>query len=154
MCVCLWSHIKYGIFKCYHSSLSELLLHHCVRGHTVCSILFVQFPEIKQIWEERGREKRKQPPALLPRGTRTLGLTLRHNSSQLELNYIGDLGLPYIIDTLTDIPSDTEIYIRQQKRKPVRGYLCPPNWMSVSTTCYSENSGKHMQIKRKKLKDS
>lgn len=84
----------------------------------------------------RKKNQRKQPPAPLPGGSRTHGLTLRHNSSQLELNYIGDLGLPYIIDTLTAIPSDTEIYIRQQKRKAVRGYLCLPNRTSVSTAGY------------------
>lgn len=39
--------------------------------------------------------KRIKPVLFLPRG----GLTLRHNSSQLEWNYIRDLGLPYIIDT-------------------------------------------------------
>lgn len=46
--VCLWSHVKHSIFKCYPSSLCELLLHHRARGHAVRCILFVQFSEIKQ----------------------------------------------------------------------------------------------------------
>lgn len=81
---------------------------------------------IKQTWYRR--KKGSNSCLLLPRGV----LTQRHNSSQLEWNYIGDLGLPYIIDTLTALPSDTEIYICQQKEKPVRVSLCPTNKMSVS----------------------
>ncbi len=101
------------------------------------------------------RKKRKQPPALLPRGIRTLGLTLRHNSSQLELNYIGDFGLPNIINTLTTIPSDTEIYILANKKESLSEAIYASQTECLfSTTCYSESSGKHIQIKREKNKDS